>query len=337
MTGAGAPGAPGIIKCLLQDKRIQLLIADADPDSVGRYLHQPFIKIPAANDPEFIQTLLQICEQHQIHCLMPLVTKELFPLAQSVAAFEQVGTKLLLSSQESIVVANNKAACYKLLSENRIAMPAFHICRTVSDIEAAASALGFPANDFCFKPSQSNGSRGFRIVSDAINQSDLLFAQKPNQTYLTYSQAIELLAAQPFPELLVSEYLPGEEYSVDCIADQGTMKLAVPRLRIRMNNGISVHGAFCKDEPIIEYCRKIISILKLHGNIGIQVKRNSSGEALLLEVNPRVQGTIVAGLGAGVNLPLLAVYQELGMSIESDLLNIRWGTKFFRYWTEVFY
>jgi carbamoyl-phosphate synthase large subunit len=32
MTGAGAPGAPGIIKCLLQDKRIQLLIADADPD-----------------------------------------------------------------------------------------------------------------------------------------------------------------------------------------------------------------------------------------------------------------------------------------------------------------
>jgi carbamoyl-phosphate synthase large subunit len=98
-----------------------------------------------------------------------------------------------------------------------------------------------------------------------------------------------------------------------------------------------VHGEFHQDFAIIEYCRKIISVLKLHGNIGIQVKRNAAGEALLLEVNPRVQGTIVAGLGAGINLPLLAIHQELGMSIETDIIDIRWGTKFFRYWTEVFY
>ena len=337
MTGAGAPGAPGIIKCLLQDARIHLLIADADQNAVGRHLHQHFIQIPAANDLGFTQSLLAICKQHHIHCLMPLVTKELMPLAQSVTAFQEIGTKLLVSSQESIAIANDKAACYQVLVKNAILVPSFFVCKTLDDFKSAATALGFPSREFCFKPSQSNGSRGFRIISDDMDQSELLFTQKPIHTYLSYANAIQLLEAKPFPELLVSEFLPGEEYSVDCLAEQGTMKVAVPRLRIKMNNGISVHGEFRQDFAIIEYCRNIISVLKLHGNIGIQVKRNAAGEALLLEVNPRVQGTIVAGLGAGINLPLLAIHQELGMSIETDIIDIRWGTKFFRYWTEVFY
>ena len=34
---------------------------------------------------------------------------------------------------------------------------------------------------------------------------------------------------------------------------------------------------------------------------------------LLLECNPRIQGTSVAGLGCGVNLPLLAIYKALSL------------------------
>ena len=57
---------------------------------------------------------------------------------------------------------------------------------------------------------------------------------------------------------------------------------------------------------------------------------------LLLEINPRVQGTISAALGAGVNLPVLAVKQELGMPISQNELLVNWGTKFVRYWEELF-
>ncbi|MBL7722079.1 MAG: ATP-grasp domain-containing protein, partial [Chitinophagaceae bacterium] len=76
---------------------------------------------------------------------------------------------------------------------------------------------------------------------------------------------------------------------------------------------------------------------QLHGNIGIQVKANDEGEFLVLEINPRVQGTISASLGAGVNLPLLAVKQELGLPILPEELIIKWGVRFSRYWEEVFY
>jgi carbamoyl-phosphate synthase large subunit len=137
--------------------------------------------------------------------------------------------------------------------------------------------------------------------------------------------------------LLVTEYLAGEEYSVDCLANQGEVKVIVPRLRTRTINGISVEGEFVNDKTIIEYCSEIIKELQLHGNIGIQVRRSPEGKPLILEINPRVQGTIVAGLGAGINLPVLAIKQELNLPITDEELQVKWGTRFSRYWSEVYY
>ena len=42
MTGAGAPGGPGIIKGLRQDKNIDLLVCDSNPNASGRYLNEKF-------------------------------------------------------------------------------------------------------------------------------------------------------------------------------------------------------------------------------------------------------------------------------------------------------
>ena len=113
--------------------------------------------------------------------------------------------------------------------------------------------------------------------------------------------------------------------------------LVAPRLRKQKINGISVEGEFVKEESIIAYCTQIIKELQLHGNIGIQVKRAAAGAFLIVEINPRVQGTIVAALGAGVNLPVLAVKQELGLPILPAELTVKWGTRFTRFWDEVFY
>jgi len=170
-----------------------------------------------------------------------------------------------------------------------------------------------------------------------MNELDLLFNHKPTSTYLSFNEATRILSSGLFPELLISEYLPGEEYSVDCLADHGESILILPRLRKRMINGISMEGEFIKDDSIIDYCGKIIKELQLHGNIGIQVKRSVAGQFLVLEINPRVQGTVSAGLGAGINLPVLAVKQELGLTIPAAELAVKWGTKFSRYWREVFY
>lgn len=337
MTGGGAPGAAGILKCLQQDKSFHVIAADANPNAVGRYINKDFEHIPFASDSSFIDMMLDVCRKRNIHAILPLVTSELIPLAQRIKEFEFTGTKVLISPAASLEIANNKSRLYEFLQWRGIAVPEFRVIETTEQFKSAVEELGYPFRPVCFKPSVSNGSRGFRIISEQMNELDLLFNHKPSSTYISFGDAMRIFSSATFPELLISEYLPGEEYSVDCLANHGESVLIVPRLRKRIINGISVEGEFVMEENIISYCSRIIKELQLHGNIGIQVKKSAEEEFLILETNPRVQGTISAALGAGVNLPVLAIKQELGLPISPDELKVRWGTKFYRYWEDVFY
>lgn len=337
MTGGGAPGAAGILKCLQFNPVFEITMADADPNAIGRWMHAEFETIPYAKDKNFVEDVLAVCVKRNIQIILPLVTRELIPLAQHKNEFEKKGIKLLVSNVDSLGIANNKSRLYQFLEWRGIDIPAYRVVETVEQFKTAAAELGYPEKRICFKPSVSNGSRGFRTIANDIDDHHLLFNEKPNAAYISYNDAVRILSSKEFPELLVTEYLPGEEYSVDCLANHGEAKLVVPRLRKKMINGISVQGEFVQDEVIINYCTAIISELKLHGNIGIQVKRSSAGKPLILEINPRVQGTIVAALGAGINLPVLAVKQEMNLPITPEELQVAWGTKFSRYWNEVFY
>ncbi len=337
MTGAGAPGAAGILSCLQKEPAFRVTGADANPVAVGKWLSKDFETIPFANNPSFPDAILSLCRKRDIHIVLPLVTRELIPLAQHAKEFELAGAKLPISPASSLEIANNKSRLYEFLQWRGIAVPEFRVAETIDQFKTAVAELGYPGKTVCFKPSVSNGSRGFRIISEQMNELDLLFNHKPAATYLRFTEAVRILSSGLFPELLISEYLPGEEYSVDCLANKGEAVLIVPRLRKRMINGISVEGEFVKEETIVDYCREIIKELQLHGNIGIQVKGSAAGGFLVLEINPRMQGTISAGLGAGINLPVLAVKQELGLPITPAEMEVKWGTKFSRYWQEVFY
>ncbi len=337
MTGAGAPGAAGILKCMQQEPSLRVTAADARSHVAGRYLAEDFAIIPPADSLDFIPALIDLCAKKSVQMILPLVTRELIPLAQHKETFEQLGIKVLVSPLASLEIANNKSRLYEFLQWRGIEIPDFRVAENAEQFTVAASQLGFPEKTICFKPSVANGSRGFRIISNNIDDRDLLFNHKPSSVYMPYSEAVRILADGPFPELLISEYLPGPEYSVDCLARNGEPVLVVPRLRKRMINGISVEGEFVQDVPVIQYCSRILRELKLHGNIGIQVKQSLTGQFLILEINPRVQGGISTCLGAGINLPVLAILQELGQSAGPEKLAVRWETKFIRYWQEIFY
>ena len=85
MTGAGSPGGPGIIQALKKNTKINLHIADANPNASGRYISNDcfFHQLPMAGSENFIETLLNLCINKKISVILPLVTKELFILDNS--------------------------------------------------------------------------------------------------------------------------------------------------------------------------------------------------------------------------------------------------------------
>ena len=136
--------------------------------------------------------------------------------------------------------------------------------------------------------------------------------------------------------ILVSEYLPGDEFTIDTIVNDNCIIDCLIRTRTKINNGISTAGSFIDNDEIYDYIKKIVSkIPGLYGPIGFQVKKSVENKFLLLESNPRLQGTSVAALGLNVNLPLRAVNQVLG--IKSEKISKHSGVSFARYYQEAFY
>jgi carbamoyl-phosphate synthase large subunit len=335
LTGAGAPGGPGIIKALLQ-AGYELITSDSNPFASGRFLHEHFIQIPKADEEGFIPFVLKTCIEYKVDVIFPLVTKELRKFSKAKEIFHQNNIQVIVSDYNNLLIANDKGLLYQHLASNDINVPEFEIVTNVDQLQKAAKKLGYPDKPVVIKPTISNGSRGVRILQENIDEHDLLFKSKPNHLYSKLDKIIEILAQKPFPPILVSAYLPGFEFTVDTIVQNGIPQLILPRSRTKMNGGISMQGTFIKQEEIISYCDKIIRSLNLSGPVGLQVKEDENGKFKLLEINPRIQGTSVAAMGLGINLPALAV-QQLFEPLHIDTSVIPWGTSFVRYYEEMFY
>jgi carbamoyl-phosphate synthase large subunit len=252
--------------------------------------------------------------------------------------FSNENIQVLVSEYTTLQIANDK---YKLMSfckENDIPVPEFYKVNTFKQFEEAANKLGYPHKPICFKPPISNGLRGFRIITqnDKVNKLDILLNQKPNDVYITYDEFRSIVEhADFFPELLVMEYLEGDEYSVDALVDNGKCIEVIPRSRDKIKMGISFAGTLVNHEKIIEYSNKIVSKLGLHGNIGLQFRNDRNGIPKIIESNPRVQGTIVFATAGGFNMVYNAVKVALNETIQKH--SIKWGMKMIRYWEETYY
>ena len=130
------------------------------------------------------------------------------------------------------------------------------------------------------------------------------------------------------------EYLPGREYSVDLLVDNGRALVTVPRFREVIKGGISFIGITEENKDVIETSNAIVEAIGLDYNIGVQLRYSKDELPSVLEINPRVQGTIVLCTAAGVNLPYLGVKLALGEDIPE--IKPRWGVKMIRYWEEIY-
>jgi carbamoyl-phosphate synthase large subunit len=277
--------------------------------------------------------------EENIDFILPITTRELRPLSEVKDQYAQNGIKVLISSTQSLMMANDKGELYRQLQNHGIRVPEFETAGHIEDALRLLDEFATRKNAFIFKPCVSNGSRGYRQVNKSLLDMNALLSNKPDNTIISLEEANRIFSsATEIPEFLFSEYLPGPEYSVDCLVSKKD-RLIIPRLRAKINNGISVQGSIEQNEKIIKYCENILDIIPLVGPIGIQVKLNDHFEPCILEINPRLQGTSVALRGAGINLPALAVKLACSHEIDLDALmdEVRWGSRFIRYYDEKFF
>lgn len=171
----------------------------------------------------------------------------------------------------------------------------------------------FAGNDFCLavysppfdalkfpvflKPDDGQGGKGTFIAKDA---QELNF-------YLSRH-----------PDLLVTEFLPGDELSVDCFTDfNGKLIFVGPRTRERVQMGISFRSTSLEpDEEIMRIAQAINTAVALNGAWFFQIKRDQFGNYKLLEFAPRQSSTMGLYRHSGVNFALLSFFNAQKIPVQ---------------------
>lgn len=339
MTGAGAPGASGILRSLrrVDERDIRVVGVDMDPDAYEFGLVDESYTVPAGGDDDYVSRIADVAAVEDVDVVLPLTTDELEPLA---AGRQAVPATVMVSGYDALATANDKGALYEFLDGNGFdAAPDYRRVDDETSFVEAVESLGYPDRPVCFKPTVASGMRGFRVLDERVDRVTRLLDEKPGEAVTTLEEVRPVLAqADPFPDLAVMEYLPGEEYSVDVLAMGDSVGPVVPRTRSRTRAGITFQGVVEENDALIEAATDICRDLGLRYNVNLQFRYDGDGDGdgtpKIIEINPRVSGTIVMCVGAGANLPYLGVKHALGEPIPP--VDVRWGTRMTRYWNELF-
>jgi len=338
LTGCGAPGAPGIIKCLRKngERDIRIVGVDMNENAGARGMVDAFYTVPAAKDIHFIDRILEICRLENVDVVEPIVTRELMKFAEAVSEFEKINVKVVVMDPSVLAVVNNKANLLKAMKAAGFPTAEFEVVHTVEELKAAFQKLGYPQKAICVKGAEGNGSRGVRIVDPSISRYDLFFNSKPNSMHISYDELITTLSEKDtIPEMLVMEHLPGEEYGVDVLCKDGEILAQIGRYNYDVNSSIPQGCIIEKREVPFALSAQICEKFGLNFHANFDFKYDASGVPQLIEINPRLSATIVSYAAAGVNFPYLGIKCILGEEISE--CSPLYGTRMMRHYQEEFF
>jgi carbamoyl-phosphate synthase large subunit len=284
VTGAGGPAAIAVLKSLRADPSVRLIAADMDGWAAGLYLVPSADRaiIPAGAAPGFAGGLLARGRELGADVVIPTVDAELQPLAAARQEFAQAGIALMLPPARALALALDKLALA------RACAGAVRVPRTEClDETVDPGSWTYPV---IVKPRTGSGSRD---ISTVVSPDELKAA---------------LSMTEPGSRFLVQEYLPGEEYSIDVLSDtDGRVVAGVPRIRARVDSGVSVAGRTMHDCELERFGATVAATVGLTYISNVQVRRDHAGDPALLEVNPRAPGSLSLTVASGVDMPRLAL------------------------------
>lgn len=337
LTAAGSPSSPGIIGCLKNngERNIFVVGTDMKTDATISQMCDLVRLVPPATAENYVDALLKICIDEKIDVLIPGISVELPKLQKRRKEFEAVGTKVSVSDGEGLLIANDKIALYEYMQEQGFRIPAFRVAKTMGEFVDACSSLGYPKKAVCVKIKDGSGSRGVRVIDPSKSRFDIFVGEKPNSFFTTYEDMISVLReAKEFPELLIMDYLPGMEYSVDLLAEQGKTLYIVGRESNIINASIPQEATLAYNEEAYQLSKEIVESLGLDGNVDLDFKFDENGHPQLMEINPRIAATLSVCAAGGCNLLYLRVKQLLGEELPT--IDINYGVKLKRRYHELF-
>jgi carbamoyl-phosphate synthase large subunit len=250
----------------------RILAGDVDPLAPALFVADEAIKMRAATDPGYIDSLLGTVKAAGIGLLVPTIDPELPVLARSRAALMEAGCLAAVSNESFVEITSDKLLTVTVFGEQGVAVPRSWV---MADRPADLPNVVF------VKPRRGSASQGAGVAS----RDELP------------------LALAHIDDPLIQEVLSGPEITIDALLDlDGRPVHYVPRYRLRTLAGESIQGVTVEHDQELEAW--IQRLLELCGSLGaagplcLQAFLTDRGP-VLSEINARFGGGFPLGLAAG--------------------------------------
>ena len=204
-------------------------------------------------------------------------------------------TCLALASEAALNLAVDKGETIRIATELGIPVPRTVTVESDADLHAALAEVGYPA---VVKPGTSwrREIGGQRLIPcDVLNEQEA--------TQLVQEMHAAGVAA------LVQELAPGRREAVSLFRASGKVVAKFAQAALRTTPVLG--GAFVLRESIPmpddlhAAAMSLVDAIDLDGYSEVEFRRDASGRPLLMEINPRLSGSIELSVRSGVDFPLM--------------------------------
>lgn len=253
--------------------------------------------VPAVYASGYAELILSLCRQNKIDALFSLNDLELPVLAPYRKEFEQIGVKLVISSDHVIDICFDKWKTFEFATELAINVPQTYLTLSAAKEQIKKDNLQFPV---VVKPRWGSASIGIEFP-ETFNELDL--AYQLLEIRLERTILSEISKTDPSKAILIQQKIHGKEYGLDILNDFSGKTVAVyVKEKLAMRAG-ETDKAVLRDIPeLVELGFRIGNSLQHIGNLDCDLFE-FNGKYYLLEMNPRFGGGYPFSQMAGADYP----------------------------------
>lgn len=267
------------------------------PAESSRWCHRVHVQ-PAAEPVEAgVDWLVELDARFDFALVIPTTEASLRWL-RALPEDHAVRCKAVLPSNEALDAALDKSATARIAREMGLPVPATReLAQCARGAPLPGDVLQPPARwPVVLKPVRSKVVRGGRLASLQV-------------AVVHDAQARALTLASWLPDMPVQEqaWVPGRGVGVEVLYDRGRLAWHFVHERLHewpLTGGASTLRRAAGPEPeLVEMTRRLLDRLQWHGVAMVEWRRDEHGAVHLMEINPRLWGSLPLTIAAGVPIP----------------------------------
>lgn len=257
-----------------------------------------FYLVPRITAPGYLEHILEICKKEQIDGVFSLIDPELSMLAKEKDRFLEIGTVPVISPYDLVETCFDKYKMYQMLCRMQIPTGKCFVEKEAFYQAVKKGEVSYPV---FIKPVKGSASININKVNSK-EEVDLLFTL--------------------YDDLMIQEYMDGQEYGADVYIDMlsGKCTSVFVKKKVKMRAGETDKSVSFKDEKLFAMLRDFVEKCGFCGMIDIDIF-DIGGTYYISEVNPRFGGGYPHAYACGVNMPKQMIENLAGRENEVTIGN----------------